>query len=235
MKQTENFKLNIPERSDIYNLDAFNQNFIKLDNIIKQLQDQGVITTFTINSFTATPSSVTSGVATNVILKWSCSDDTIDSQTIDDIDITNTDRTYSTSVTITSAKTFTLKVVKDGVTYTKTVSVGIKTPMNRFYYGSSETPDTLTATDISAMSYKESSTNKIEVDVECVNNNYVIFAIPKTIADSFGSNLEKSVYMGSFAGGMVKLKDIDGINNTTYTIMRSEYAQSESTITISIK
>ena len=236
MKQTENLKLNLPERTDIYNLDVLNENFKILDNFIKELQNK-VTNSFNIDSFTASPSLVTSGVETNIVLEWSLDDDNIDSQSIDDVTIENDIRTYSTSINITSSKIFTLKVIKNGITFTKTLTIGIKpvTVTNRFYYGSSVSPDVLTATDISQMSYKESTNNKIECDVSCKDDEYIIFALPKTLADSFGSDLEKSIYMGTFAGGLIKLKDIDGINNSTYTIMKSEYPQSESTVTISIK
>lgn len=194
---------------------------------------------FAINSFIASPTSITSGVNTDITFNWTYSivnPTGISSILINDITIPNNMTTYKTSINLTANKTYTLKIIKNNVTYTKALTISVKAPMDIYYYGSIKDLDSLTETVLLNMSKKESNNKKIECEVSCIEDGYVIFALPKYIADSYGTQLalEKAIYMGIFAGGMTKLKDMN-INNIPYTIMRSEYAQSESIIPISIK
>lgn len=238
MKQTPNLKLNLPERTDIYNLDVFNENFRILDEIIQQIKD-GSLVPFQISSFTAAPSSVDSGKATNVTFKWTYSvtnPTDITSITINDAVIPVGNTSYTTSVNITANKTFTLKVVKGGTTYTKSVSVNLKPTTYNFYYGNYGTTESevsnITEAAVKGLTKKSSTTRVMDINVTLgTTEKYIIFAIPTSLATDL------VIYMNDFMGGMDTVKQIT-IDNIKYNIMRSDYPYTNeltSSIKISIK
>lgn len=231
MKQTKNLKLNLPERTDIYNLDVFNENFKILDSIIQQIKD-GSLVPFQISSFTVSPSSVDSGVSTNVTFKWTYSvtnPSDITSISINDTAVPINTTSYSASVNITSSKSYTLKIIKSGTTYTKSVSVGLKPKTYNFYYGTyGTTADevlNITPTIVKGLSKITQSTRVLTVNVPLKSSKeYIIFAIPS----SFTNNLV--IYLGDFAGGMSTIKTLT-INNIEYSIMRSDYSYTNDKVT----
>lgn len=236
MNQTERIGLNLPERTDIYNLDVYNRNFIILDSLIGELQDM-IDSKFEISSFSASPSSVSSGVDTTINMSWSFNNNNnIDSISINGTSLNTTDRSYSTSVNLTSSKTFTLSVVRKGTTFTKSVTISIKAKTYNFYYGNYGTTEdevlNITPEIVKGLTKKTQTTRVMDVNISLESTEkYIIFAIPTSLADNL------VIYVNDFMGGIETIKQLT-IDNIQYNIMRSDYPYTNeltNTMKISIK
>lgn len=238
MKQTENLKLNLPERTDIYNLDVLNENFKILDSVIQQIKN-GSLVPFEIKSFTVSPSSVDSGVSTNVSFKWTYSvtnPTDITSITINDTAVPVSNTSYTTSVNITASKAFTLKVIKNGTTYTKSVSISLKPTTYNFYYGNYGATENevlnITSDIVKGLTKKTQTTRVMDINISLESTEkYIIFAIPTSLTNNL------VIYMNDFMGGIETIKQLT-IDNIQYNIMRSDYPYTNeltNTMKISIK
>ena len=131
---------------------------------------------------------------------------------------------------------YTLKVIKDGVTYIKTVIIGLKPKTYNFYYGTYGTTinDILNITSDTVKSLSKltqtSRIMNINIPLKSVKE-YVIFAIPTSLTDNL------IIYLGDFAGGISTIKQLT-IDDVEYNIMRSDYCYSNdkvNSVLLSIK
>ena len=208
-------------------------------NEVKQSMEYTLTNTFSIDSFIATPSSVDPNVTTDIIFKWTYSTEIttgITSITINDYIVPVTNTSYRLSMNTISNKLYTLKVVKDGVVYIKTITIGLKPKTYNFYYGTYGTTinDILNiASDTVKSLSKLTQTSRImniNIPLKSVKE-YVIFAIPTSLTDNL------IIYLGDFAGGISTIKQLT-IDDVEYNIMRSDYCYSNdkvNSVSLSIK
>ena len=121
-----------------------------------------------------------------------------------------------------------MKVIKDGVIYIKTITIGLKPKTYDFYYGTYGTTinDILNITSDTVKSLsKLTQTNRImnvNIPLKSVKE-YIIFAIPTSLINDL------IIYLGDFIGGISTIKQLT-IDDVEYNIMRSDYLYSNNKV-----
>lgn len=197
---------------------------------VKQALDHLLYVPLTISFITNANTTLERGnVVANPVFTWYYSKDIIQ-QDIDGEILTVDARNYTYNGNITNNKTFTLTANDGAKDFSKSVSFSF---YDAIYSTSASLADVINSEFITGFKNKKLSNNcKGDYTINCVDGEYIYFAIPSSIANNL------VFYCGGFEGGFELVADnvnIENIYNVTceYDVYRSNnHSLGQTTITI---
>lgn len=151
-----------------------------------------------INSFTASPTTIEMGTNATIDLVWSLNKQAT-SQEINGTEVTGNSRQYSN---VTTNQSYTLTVSDGHTNDTKSVNV---TFANQIYYGAAANADTITG-----LSKVLSNNPKRTITVNAGEGQYIYYAYPARLGNV-------SFYVGGFEGGFELASTSNLTNSKGYT------------------
>lgn len=178
----------------------------QINNINKELEELKYVA-ISITSFNANKSNIELGsTVSDVVLTWN-TNKSPEHQYINNVEISNSTKTYSYSTSFNLNKTFTLKVTDSkGATATKSVSINF---LNGAYYGASSSTNYNNDFILSFTKVLTNSKNR-NITVNAGEGQYIFYCIPTR----FGTC---NFTVNGFSGGFSLVSTINFTNSSGYT------------------
>ena len=197
---------------------------------VKQALDHLLYVPLTISFITNANTALEKGnIVANPVFTWSYSKDIIQ-QNIDGEILTVDARNYTYNGNVTNNKTFTLTANDGTKDFSKSVSFSF---YDAIYSTSASLTDIIDSEFVTGFKNKKLSNNcKGDYTINCVDGEYIYFAIPSSIANNL------VFYCGGFEGGFELVADNTSIENIygstcDYDVYRSNnHSLGQTTITI---